>query len=126
MKLAALSALGIIIGAAIASSTDPCYLVQRLTESGAAVELKRLCGEPPDDVIVVGPAGTRRLLAFEGTWKTAGEVDSEYLPSGRVGIAYRCGPDPDRPGQLNAASNGECCCPTPKTPACAKVVYSCG
>ena len=37
MKLAALSALGIIIGAAIASSTDPCYLVQRLTESGAAV-----------------------------------------------------------------------------------------
>ena len=113
-------------------ATDPCYLVLK----GATVtELHRVCGEvdggdsTEPDTIVVGPAGPRGLVSVEGKLgSTAADVmarNPEYLPGGRVGIAFRCGPDPDRPGFLNAESNEECCCPKPKTPACSAVSYAC-
>lgn len=123
------SALGIVADRA----TDPCYLVQRLHTDGS-VSLERVCGEVTEateteiepDVIVVGSAGTRGLASTEGVLgATAADVDPQWLPGGRVGTAFRCALDPDRPGFLNAASNEECCCPDPKTPACTTVVYAC-
>lgn len=113
------------MGAALAA--EPCYLVQRLDGKTGAVTMERVCGTPDGEVIVVGKAGTSggQTGVLGATAADVLAVDPTWLPAGRVGHAFRCAPDPDRPGQLNAGSNEECCCPAPKTPACAKVVYSC-
>lgn len=62
------------------------------------------------DAQIIGPAGTRGLTS-DGVGvagQTTTEVDATGRWSGPIGVAYRCAPDPDRPGHLNAACNSEC------------------
>lgn len=113
--MAIVGALG--LGAvAVSRSDDACLLVQS-SRNGEVVHTV-LCGPAdggpaiPPDSIVIGPAGTRGLIGL-GTGdvgKTADEVTarSSGRHAGRIGHSFRCAPDPDRPGKLNAACNSEC------------------
>lgn len=137
-------------GTVAVRSTDPCWCAQSIVSSSNRAALSEAsvlggakdgevvlyvaCGEgdatadaPLPDTIVLGPCGTRGLastgVGLAGA--TADALRSTGRWSGSVGVAFRCGPDPDRPGMLNSDTNESCCCPAPKTPACSAVAYSC-
>ena len=126
----------IALGVPLANrSTDECSLVQAVVSEGNRVALVDLgmadvvpdgaimhlivCGSAPDgggtsipDALVLAPAGTRGLIGL-GTG-SVGSTGAEVRQnsSGRVTTtirhSFRCAPDPERPGKLNAACNSEC------------------
>lgn len=126
---------GVAVGAGAAA--DPCVLVQVMRSGRNVAELAALgygpaalalagvpaaqgtvvhvvlCGDEQaaslTDAIVIGPAGTRSTgVGLVG--QTAAEVQASGKWPGRIGSAFRCAPDPDNPGALNAACNSECAC----------------